>query len=104
MWRVNADGAMRVRLHRAGGADGGRSARRYHVQYPRRRAGWPLADEHRNRCDDARSGGRYRGTIASTASAGGVVASRSAADLLQSTHVTDIDVETVDLMTVGSTA
>ena len=42
------------------------------------------------------------GTIASTASAGGVVASRSAADLLGSTHVTDIDVETVDLMTVGS--
>jgi len=42
------------------------------------------------------------GTIASTASAGGVVASRAAADLLQSTHVTDIDVETVDLMTVGS--
>jgi L-asparaginase len=42
------------------------------------------------------------GTIASTATAGGVVASRSAADLLQSTHVTDIDVETVDLMTVGS--
>ena len=42
------------------------------------------------------------GTIASTASAGGVVASRSAVDLLQSTHVTDIDVETVDLMTVGS--
>src|SRR6185436_5412362 len=42
------------------------------------------------------------GTIASTASAGGVVASRAAADLLGSTHVTDIDVETVDLMTVGS--
>ena len=42
------------------------------------------------------------GTIASTATAGGVVASRSAADLLRSTHVTDIDVETVDLMTVGS--
>ena len=42
------------------------------------------------------------GTIASTASAGGVVASRAAADLLQSIHVTDIDVETVDLMTVGS--
>jgi L-asparaginase len=42
------------------------------------------------------------GTIASTATAGGVVASRSAVDLLQRTHVTDFDVETVDLMTVGS--
>ena len=42
------------------------------------------------------------GTIVSTATADGVVASRSAADLLRSTHVTDIDVETVDLMTVGS--
>jgi L-asparaginase len=42
------------------------------------------------------------GTIASTATAGGVVASRSAADLLQNAHVTDIDLETVDLMTVGS--
>lgn len=42
------------------------------------------------------------GTIASTATAGGVVASRSAAELLASAQVTDIEVETVDLMTVGS--
>lgn len=42
------------------------------------------------------------GTIASTATDGGVVATRSAADLLDSAHVTDIEVESLDLMTVGS--
>lgn len=42
------------------------------------------------------------GTIASTATQGGVVATRNAADLLRSAQVDDIDVETHDLMTVGS--
>jgi L-asparaginase len=42
------------------------------------------------------------GTIAATASDGGVVATRSAADLLETAHVTGIEVETHDLMTVGS--
>jgi L-asparaginase len=42
------------------------------------------------------------GTIASTASDGGVVATRSAADLLETAHVTGIEVESIDLMTVGS--
>ena len=42
------------------------------------------------------------GTIASTATDNGVVASRSAADLFQNTQVGDVEVETVDLMTVGS--
>ncbi|MFG1930005.1 asparaginase [Mycobacterium sp. NPDC048908] len=42
------------------------------------------------------------GTIASTASDGGVVATRSAADLLEAAHVTGIEVESIDLMTVGS--
>ncbi|WP_082965116.1 asparaginase [Mycobacterium sp. ACS1612] len=42
------------------------------------------------------------GTIASTASDGGVVATRSAADLLQTAQVTGIEVESIDLMTVGS--
>ncbi len=42
------------------------------------------------------------GTIASTATSGGVVATRTAAALLDSAQVTDIDVETHDLMTVGS--
>jgi L-asparaginase len=42
------------------------------------------------------------GTIASTATDGGVVATRSAAHLLQSAHVTGIEVESHDLMTVGS--
>ena len=42
------------------------------------------------------------GTIASTATTGGVVATRTAAALLESANVTDIDVETHDLMTVGS--
>ncbi|WP_101948062.1 asparaginase [Mycobacterium sp. 3519A] len=42
------------------------------------------------------------GTIASTASDGGVVATRSAADLLQTAKVTGIEVESIDLMTVGS--
>jgi L-asparaginase len=42
------------------------------------------------------------GTIASTATQGGVVATRTAAALLESAQVTGIDVETHDLMTVGS--
>jgi L-asparaginase len=42
------------------------------------------------------------GTIASTATQGGVVATRNAAALLQSARIGDIDVETHDLMTVGS--
>ena len=42
------------------------------------------------------------GTIASTATDGGVVATRSAANLLESAHVTGIEVESHDLMTVGS--
>jgi L-asparaginase len=42
------------------------------------------------------------GTIAATASDGGVVATRSAADLLETAHVTGIEVESIDLMTVGS--
>lgn len=42
------------------------------------------------------------GTIASTATDGGVVATRSAATLLESAHVTGIEVESHDLMTVGS--
>jgi L-asparaginase len=42
------------------------------------------------------------GTIASTATDGGVVATRSAADLLDSAHVTGIEIESLDLMTVGS--
>ncbi len=42
------------------------------------------------------------GTIASTATDGGVVATRSAANLLESANVTGIEVESHDLMTVGS--
>jgi L-asparaginase len=42
------------------------------------------------------------GTIASTATDGGVVATRSAAALLESAHVTGIEVESHDVMTVGS--
>lgn len=42
------------------------------------------------------------GTIASTATDGGVVATRNAAALLENARVTGIDVETHDLMTVGS--
>jgi L-asparaginase len=42
------------------------------------------------------------GTIASTASEGRVVATRSAADLLDSARVTGIEVESHDLMSVGS--
>ena len=42
------------------------------------------------------------GTIASTATDGGVVATRSAANLLESAHFTGIEVESHDLMTVGS--
>lgn len=42
------------------------------------------------------------GTIASTATEGGVVATRSAANLLEGAHVTGIEVESHDLMTVGS--
>jgi L-asparaginase len=42
------------------------------------------------------------GTIASTATKGGVVATRTAAALLETADVADIDIETHDLMTVGS--
>jgi L-asparaginase len=42
------------------------------------------------------------GTIASTATDGGVVATRLAANLLESADVTGIEVESHDLMTVGS--
>ncbi|GAC67337.1 asparaginase [Gordonia soli] len=42
------------------------------------------------------------GTIASTATDSGVVASQSAATLLEAAGVVGVDVETVDLMTVGS--
>ncbi|WP_197374048.1 asparaginase [Mycolicibacterium baixiangningiae] len=42
------------------------------------------------------------GTIASTATRGGVVATRNAEALVESARINDIDVETHDLMTVGS--
>lgn len=42
------------------------------------------------------------GTIASTATDGGVVANQTAATLLAAAGIVDVDIETVDLMTIGS--